>query len=310
MVIVEIRLCKVLRHLQGIKGSTVTRKSIISPGQGLWAKVNAVLRWLARDRNYRWLLVFDNVDRDYQADTEDQQAYDIESFFPASDHGAILITTRLPRLGEHGSATKVTSVGQEQGRQIVRKNVRACLSTSGNRVLWPPSWGSKLRDTQTRIASWPDWEGFRWGSFKPVDTCRRQEQAVRVTLGCTRHHGPHFRQRCPECVIMQMAACRRHGWSHTIASGNWILQRRSFFSCGRILTIKISGSSCWPVAVGVWKTQTGCKILFDRSWDLRELWRGYSPTHWSNRIKTSKATPCNRSCMIGVSSRSVVAWSI
>ena len=116
----------------GIDG---TRESIISPGQELWAKVNAVLRWLARDGNHRWLLVFDNVDQDYQAETEDQQAYDIESFFPASDHGAILITTRLPRLGEHGSATKVTGVDQEQGRQIVRKNVRACLPTSGNRVL-------------------------------------------------------------------------------------------------------------------------------------------------------------------------------
>jgi hypothetical protein len=37
------------------------------------------------------------------------------------------------KLGEYGSATKVTSVDQEQGRQILRNNVRACLSKSGNR---------------------------------------------------------------------------------------------------------------------------------------------------------------------------------
>lgn len=118
-----------------IDGTRELTISAIGHGQELREKANAVLRWLARDGNHRWLLVFDNVDRDYQAETEDQQAYDIESFFPASDHGSVLITTRLPHLGEHGSATKVTSVDQEQGRQIVRNNVRACLSTSGNHVL-------------------------------------------------------------------------------------------------------------------------------------------------------------------------------
>ena len=97
-------------------------------------KANAVLRWLALDENRRWLLIFDNVDRDYQAETGDQQAYDIESFLPSADHGSVLITTRLPHFGEHGSTTKVTSVDQEQGRQILQNSVRRCLSARGNRV--------------------------------------------------------------------------------------------------------------------------------------------------------------------------------
>ena len=118
-----------------IDGTRESTTSAIEHGQESWEKMNAVLRWLARDGNHRWLLIFDNVDRDHQAEMEDQQAYDIESFFPASDHGSVLITTRLPRLGGHGSATKVASFDQEQGRQIVRNNIRACLPTSGNRVL-------------------------------------------------------------------------------------------------------------------------------------------------------------------------------
>lgn len=118
------------------------QKSIIDTvehGQDLSEQANAVLRWLALEGNHQWLLVFDNVDRDYQAKVKDQQAYDLESFFPASDHGSVLITTRLPHLGDFGSATKVTSVDQEQGRQILRNNVRVCLSTSGNCVSCPSS---------------------------------------------------------------------------------------------------------------------------------------------------------------------------
>ena len=97
-------------------------------------KANAVLRWLALDKNRRWLFIFDNVDRDYQAEAGDQQAYDIESFWPAADHGSVLITTRLPHLGEHGSTTKVMSVDREQGRQILQNSVRRCLSTQGDQV--------------------------------------------------------------------------------------------------------------------------------------------------------------------------------
>jgi len=118
-------------EIDGTQKSTI---DAVGHGQELSEKANAVLRWLALEGNHRWLLVFDNVDRDYQAEAGDQQAYDLEFFFPGSDHGSVLITTRLPHLGEYGSATKVTSVDQEQGRQILGNNVRACLSTSGNRV--------------------------------------------------------------------------------------------------------------------------------------------------------------------------------
>ena len=114
-----------------------TRQSIgdtIEQGFEQQEKANAVLRWLALDENRRWLLIFNNVDRDYQAEAEDQQAYDIESFWPAADHGSMLITTRLPHLEEHGSTTKVMSVNREQGRQILQNSVRRCLSTRDNRV--------------------------------------------------------------------------------------------------------------------------------------------------------------------------------
>ena len=94
-------------------------------------KADVVLGWLALERNHRWLVVFDNVDRDYRTEVEDSQAYDIESFLPTTDHGSILITTRLPRLGEYGEATQVPTVNSEQGLQMLINTSRLPQSTPG-----------------------------------------------------------------------------------------------------------------------------------------------------------------------------------
>lgn len=96
---------------------------------------DAVLQWLTFKGNRRWLVIFDNVDRDYHADVEDSQAYDLESFFPAADHGSILITTRLPHLGEFGAATQVTRVDGNQALQILTNSSRLPQSSPGNPIL-------------------------------------------------------------------------------------------------------------------------------------------------------------------------------
>ena len=100
-------------RIDGIEGSTA---SAAGHGQETVekAKAKAVLRWLALEGNRRWLVVFDNVDRDYHAEVEDAQAYDVESFFPAADQGSILITTRLSHLGLLGKSTQVSRVDSEQ----------------------------------------------------------------------------------------------------------------------------------------------------------------------------------------------------
>ena len=97
-------------------------------------KANAVRRWLALKGNRQWLIICDNVDRDYQADVEDPQAYDIKSFLPAADQGSILITTRLPYLGAFGTATKVGRVGSEQALRILINNSLQPQSTPGNPI--------------------------------------------------------------------------------------------------------------------------------------------------------------------------------
>ncbi|KAG4279164.1 pfs [Fusarium proliferatum] len=60
------------------------------------AAVADVMEWLARPDNTRWLLIFDNVDQDYQQGGA-TGAYDLRQYLPG-DHGSVLVTTRLSRL--------------------------------------------------------------------------------------------------------------------------------------------------------------------------------------------------------------------
>ena len=79
--------------------------------------VQEVLTWLAASENSRWLLVFDNVDRKFQS--SDPLSYDIKEYFPAADHGAILITTRLSRLEQLGGSREVQQVDKVIAKSIL-----------------------------------------------------------------------------------------------------------------------------------------------------------------------------------------------
>jgi hypothetical protein len=76
--------------------------------------------WLARSENSDWLLVFDNVDREYDSNTADPPAYDIEKYYPQVDHGSILITTRLASLEQLGESRLVTKVDKTQALAILQ----------------------------------------------------------------------------------------------------------------------------------------------------------------------------------------------
>jgi tetratricopeptide (TPR) repeat protein len=77
--------------------------------------------WLSIPSNSHWLLVVDNVDRDYR-DKGDSQAYNVKDYFPDADHGSMLITSRLSDLQRLGSGIKLGVVGAGQARAILESN--------------------------------------------------------------------------------------------------------------------------------------------------------------------------------------------
>jgi hypothetical protein len=81
--------------------------------------VREVMGWLARVDNTRWLLIFDNVDREYTKHGTDPEAYDIKRYFPSTDHGYTLITTRLARLEQLGESQQVRKVDRKTAEAIL-----------------------------------------------------------------------------------------------------------------------------------------------------------------------------------------------
>ena len=57
------------------------------------AVVPEVLKWFSKPSNDKWLLIFDNVDREFSA--KDPESFPIEKYFPDADQGFILITSQL-----------------------------------------------------------------------------------------------------------------------------------------------------------------------------------------------------------------------
>lgn len=85
----------------------------------LESMVLEVLEWLARPDNSNWLLVFDGLDLDHgQAGIA--EAYDVREYLP-SNHGSILVTTRLSGLAQLGDSLRLKKVDEQLSYAIFKQ---------------------------------------------------------------------------------------------------------------------------------------------------------------------------------------------
>jgi hypothetical protein len=105
-------------------GSKLLRRAVES--KDIDEVIAGVKEWFSTEGNHRWLLVFDNVDDPKLPGVEDLQAYDIESYFPETFQGFIIITTRssrleigtvvsVPKLDTHKSIAILSSTSAREG---------------------------------------------------------------------------------------------------------------------------------------------------------------------------------------------------
>jgi hypothetical protein len=109
-----------------------SRNYIVESDSNIDAVVRDVMGWLARPDNTNWLLVFDNVDREYSLNGGDVDSYDVEQYFSGADRGSILITTRLARLEQLGNPHHLGRVSMAQGQAIFeswyKRDCGECIS--------------------------------------------------------------------------------------------------------------------------------------------------------------------------------------
>lgn len=123
-----------------------------------------VLQWFALEDNAQWLLIFDNIDKTTFEEEEESDkhtgfaSYDISQYFPKSDTGSIIITTRLQRLMSLGSAVPLRKLGVIDGLLILEKHAGRNLRRSHDQESlrdplgideWDPGWSFTLLYSQT-----------------------------------------------------------------------------------------------------------------------------------------------------------------
>jgi hypothetical protein len=87
-------------------------------------------QWLSLLGNTDWLIVIDNVDRDWQGRTEDDQAYDYHEFLPHTNHGNVLITTRLRRLQRPNGSLHLDVADDELAKRMLEKRVNSAVPST------------------------------------------------------------------------------------------------------------------------------------------------------------------------------------
>ncbi|KAI9773562.1 MAG: hypothetical protein M1840_006836 [Geoglossum simile] len=95
-----------------------------------------VLQWFALEGNFKWLLIFDNIDRTSfgasDSDAESLASYNITHYFPRGDVGTIIITTRLQRLADLGDAINLRKIDMRNSILILEKHAGKRLKQSSN----------------------------------------------------------------------------------------------------------------------------------------------------------------------------------
>ena len=99
------------------------RKNLQQGSEELEQVIDEVLEWFGKPGNTQWLLIYDNVDRDASDQVHDPEAYDIRKYFPNSDHGSIIITTRRLQLRHLGDELKVNTMTTEEGMKLLRNTL-------------------------------------------------------------------------------------------------------------------------------------------------------------------------------------------
>jgi hypothetical protein len=89
--------------------------------------MSACLRWLEREGNTRYLLVFDNVD--------DLETFRISKFFSKKTPGSIIVTSRRPECSRLGEGWKVEIMKVQEGIDLLSKGYGRTIKENDDGII-------------------------------------------------------------------------------------------------------------------------------------------------------------------------------
>jgi hypothetical protein len=173
--------------------------------------VENIKEWFSAEGNHRWLLVFDNVDNPKLPGLDDPEAYDIESYFPETHQGSIIVTTRSSRL-QIGKVVSVAKLGTVESIEIL-----SSTSGRGNLDTGPSIYDSLLniKLIVRQIPTLTIWLMSLTGFHSPLllqglisDRSRRVWTVISVIID---PRGPNFRRGAQDSGHIKIALCTLPG---------------------------------------------------------------------------------------------------
>ncbi|TPX25061.1 hypothetical protein DIZ76_010510 [Coccidioides immitis] len=118
--------------------------------KGIEKRAKEALNWFALKGNNKWLIIFDNVDKDPSGEVEDDEAFPVEDFFPGADQGAIIITTRLRQLQELGDFIHLRTMAQDDALELLAASGKSSVFKDEN-----DDWNSETLELIKKLDGLP-----------------------------------------------------------------------------------------------------------------------------------------------------------
>ena len=91
--------------------------------------IQEMMDWFGKSGNTKWLLIYDNVDRDSSSKALDPEAYDVDQYLPPIDQGSVIITTRQLRLRSQGAETRLPGMTPDEALKVLESRIGLSLSS-------------------------------------------------------------------------------------------------------------------------------------------------------------------------------------
>ncbi|KAF1819697.1 purine and uridine phosphorylase [Dissoconium aciculare CBS 342.82] len=220
-----------LRRSMASAGSRVsTRTNALSAEMDIAQLIDDFRQWLSLSGNAHWLMVIDNIDRDWQGKTKDEQAYDYREFLPHAYHGNILITTRLRRLQRPKASLHLDTADDELAKEMVETranravtNIDQLLPKLGGLPLALAQAGAYLSTTGMSVADYLEHYDATWAELmQKQDQFPLQEYGERSVLTTWTMSYEQVKSRDPLAAqLLDLWAFLYHGdvWAELLLTG-------------------------------------------------------------------------------------------
>jgi hypothetical protein len=197
--------------------------------------MNEMLMWLCHFSNNQWLLIFDNVNREFETSSENAKVFDVKAYFSKTNYDFILVTSRLASLWRLESNMKLKQMNDVQKKSILTNSFEK--SAEDKRTSNADFFRRDLISESQQIRqNWFSYcKIFHWRSIESTHICEKQTQMWRSTLDYTIRHDENWWRHEKK----QIAAFWRHEHYHLIIFERRARRQRTCYCCERFLTIKI-----------------------------------------------------------------------